>query len=140
MFKSGKQPGPDQIIMELYKWLDRENRQRLLNILNDWWLQGHTPHEILTARVVPTYEKRGVDDPANYGPISLLDSLCRIYVSLVRARIQKAADHKLSPTQYGFRPKRSAAHATYIIPRLQDWSEQKGGIMFFGTYRLGESL
>ena len=49
----------------------------------------------------------------------------KIYVSLVRARVHKAVEFTVSPTQYGFRPNRSTAHATYLIRRLQDWSEQK---------------
>ena len=45
--KVGKQPGPDQIVMKLYKWLDSENRQRLLNIFNSWWATGNIPAELL---------------------------------------------------------------------------------------------
>ena len=41
--KLGKQPGPDCIRMELYKWLNPANRQTLLNILNDWWAHGDIP-------------------------------------------------------------------------------------------------
>ena len=39
-------------------------------------------------------------------------------------------DSKISETQLGFRPKRSTAQATYLIRRLQDWSEQKGADLF----------
>ena len=51
----------------------------------------------------------------------------KIYTTLVRRRVQAAVEHKISSTQYGFRPRRSTAHAAYIIRRLQDWSEQKSG-------------
>ena len=128
--KVGKQPGPDQIVMELYKWLDSENRQHLLNIYNSWWATGNIPAELLTARVVPIYKKGDIDDPSNYRPISLLNSTYKIFVSLVRTRIQKAVGSKLSETQFGFRPNRSTSHATYIIRRLQDWSEQKGAELY----------
>lgn len=47
----------------------------------------------LTARVVPIYKKGGVDYPANYRPISLLNSLYKIFVSLVREKLEKAVDH-----------------------------------------------
>ena len=79
---------------------------------------------------MPIYKKGGIDDPSNYRPISFLNSLYRIYVSLIRARIQKAVGSKISETQFGFRPKRSTAQATYLIRRLQDWSEQKGADLF----------
>lgn len=128
--KIGKQPGPDQIFVELYKWLDSNNREKLLSILNHWWVHGHVPSEICEARVVPIYKQGGIDSPSNYRPISLLNSLYKIFVSLVRTRIQKAVDPKLASTQFGFRPKRSTAHATFIVRRLQDWSEQKGTDLF----------
>ena len=34
--KLHKQPGPDLIRMELFKWLDGSNRLLLLDILNQW--------------------------------------------------------------------------------------------------------
>ena len=123
--KVNTQPGPDHIVVELYKWLHTDNRKLLLDILNQWWLGATIPHDILMARVVPVYKKGDVDNPSNYRPISLLNALYKVYVPLVRARIQKAVEFKVSPTQYGFRPNRSSAHATYLIRRLQDWSEQK---------------
>ena len=65
----------------------------------------------MTARVVPIYKKGDIDDPSNYRPISLLNSTYKIFVSLVRTRIQKAVDSKLSETQFGFPPNRSTSHA-----------------------------
>ena len=123
--KVNKQRGPDCIAAELYKWLNNENEQFLLDILNHWWTGTTVPQDILLARVVPIYKKGDIDNPSNYRPISLLNAMYKIYVSLVRARVQKAVEFKVSPTQYGFRPNRSTAHATYLIRRLQDWSEQK---------------
>ena len=116
--KVNKHPGPDCIVAELYKWLNAENKIFLLDILNQWWTSATIPQDILLARVVPIYKKGDIDNPSNYRPISLLNVLYKIYVSPICARIE----HKVSPTQYGFRPNRSTAHATYLIRRLQDWS------------------
>ena len=41
------------------------------------------------------------------------------------SRVQQAVEFKVSPTQYGFRPNKSTAHATFLIRRLRDWAEQK---------------
>ena len=60
--KSNKQPGPDRMPMELFKWLNRCNRSPLLRILNNWWTQGEVPQEILHARVVPIFKKGNIDD------------------------------------------------------------------------------
>ena len=122
--KLRKQPGPDNMIMELYKWLDHGNRLKLSSILNTWWLEG-APEELFTARVVPIYKKGKIDEPTNYRPISLLNSLYKIYATLFRHRMQQAVESKVSSNPYGFRPNRSTAHAAYIIRRVQDSSEQK---------------
>ena len=120
--------------------LNNENKQFLLDILNHWWTDATVPQDILLARVVPIYKKGDIDNPSNYRPISLLNAMYKIYVSLARARVQKAVEFKVSPTQYGFRPNRSTAHATYLIRRLQDWSEQKKRTVLSGIDRLGESI
>lgn len=51
--KNNKQPGPDNVSMELLKWLSEENRQRLLELLNNWWINKDAPAELFLARVVP---------------------------------------------------------------------------------------
>ena len=76
--------------------------------------------------MVPIYKKGDKDNPSNYRPISLLNSLYNFLVVLIRARIQLAVEHKVSPTQFGFRPGRSTSQATFLVRRLQDWAEQKG--------------
>ena len=138
--KLNKQPGPDLIRMELFKWLDGSNRLLLLDILNQWWKEGGVPKEVLHARVVPIFKKGDIDDPSNYRPISLLNSIYKLFTALIRARIQSAVEFKVSPTQFGFRPRRSTAHAAFIIRRLQDWSEQKNSELIPCSYRLGESF
>ena len=49
--KKGKAPGPDDIRMELIKWLDQDSRRWLLNTTNGWWSRGKAADEIDHARV-----------------------------------------------------------------------------------------
>ena len=124
--KNNKQPGPDNIQMELLKWLNDDNRRRLLSLINTWWVTKSADVELFQARVVPIFKKGEADNAANYRPISLLSSVYKIYMIMIRQRMQHAIEDKLSATQYGFRPKRSTSHAIYIIRRLQDYAEVKG--------------
>ena len=41
--KKNKQAGPDGIAMELFKWMDAENRNFPLNIINQWWRHKQAP-------------------------------------------------------------------------------------------------
>ena len=124
--KNNKQPGPDGVQMELLKWLNLENRQCLLNLINSWWLSKKAPKELFLARVVPIFKKGDTDNAANYRPISLLSSIYKVYMIMIRQRMQNAIESHLSNTQYGFRPQRSTSHAIYVIRRIQDFAEAKG--------------
>jgi hypothetical protein len=73
--KSNKQPGPDGVTMELFKWLDDDNRRKILDLIHLWWMHEEAPADLFKARVVPIFKEGDVDNAANYRPISLLNSL-----------------------------------------------------------------
>ena len=60
----------------------------------------------------------------NYRPISLLSSLYNIYMIMIRARIQEEVEKAISCKQYGFRPAKRAAHAIYMIRRIQNYVDK----------------
>ena len=90
--KKGKAPGPDAVRMELIKWLGKENRQWLLNTMNNWWAEEIAPEELYHARVASIYKKGDTSKAENYRPLSLLSSLCKIYMILIRTRIQQEVE------------------------------------------------
>ena len=53
----GNPPGPDNIVMELYKWLDPSSRSYLLKILNNWRSNSYAPSVVSYIRVVPVHKK-----------------------------------------------------------------------------------
>ena len=61
------------------------------------------PKRAFCCQGCPALQKGDTDNAANYRPISLLSSLYKIYMMMIRQRMQDAIDDKLSPTQYGFR-------------------------------------
>ena len=121
--KKGKAPGPDGIIIELIKWLGHQNRILLLKTMNDWWNAEEAPRELYFATVATIYKKGETNRAENYRPISLLSGFYKMYMMLIRKRIQDEVEDLVSKAQYGFRPAKSTAHAIYIIRRLQDYAE-----------------
>ena len=81
------------------------------------------PEELEKANVVTLYKKGNVEDPANYRPISLLNSLYKIYASLIQTRLANSMDDRISDTQYGFRKKRSTNQPLFVARRLQEMAE-----------------
>ena len=66
--KNKKQPGPDDLQMELLKWLNAANRQLLLRLINSWWQSKEAPTELFLARVVPSSKKEILTTLPTIGP------------------------------------------------------------------------
>ena len=88
------------------------------------------PEEMELAQVVTLYKKGNVEDPSNYRPISLLQSLYKIYATMIQIRMATVIEEKIWKTQYGFRAKHSTAEALFITRRIQDFYETHGDKFF----------
>ena len=81
-------PGPDQAANELFRLLDDDNTQLLLDFYNKVWEVEEVPDEWKEAIVVSIYKGKGVDtDPANYRPISLLNVIYKVFAAMLQSRI-----------------------------------------------------
>ena len=83
------------------------------------------------ANVVTLYKKGNVEDPSNCRPISLLQSIYKIYAGMIKNRLADAIDDRMWKLQFGFRGKKSTAQTMLICRRLQDIIEKP--IMATGT-------
>ena len=74
---------------------------------------GFFPTGLKEAKVVPVFKSGDKQKLTNYRPISILPCLSKILEKIVYSRtIDFLNSHSvLCPTQYGFRPKQSTAHA-----------------------------
>ena len=110
--------------MEIFKELDNENLREILGILNNWWNEENIPEEQLQARVVMIYKKGDTSKYENYRPISLLNSMYKIYTAIIQKRLAEKLDKHLQKTQYGFRQDKSTADAIHIIRRIAENGHQ----------------
>ena len=83
------------------------------------------PESVEKADVVTLYKKGNVQNAANYRPISLLQTLYKIYASLIQIRMTKL-EKKLWKTQYAFRKARSTNQPLFITRRIQYFAESSG--------------
>ena len=67
----------------------------VLNIINHWWEEEGFPRELLKARVVLMYKKGEASDLANYRPISLLNSIYKIYAAMLQKRMAATESYGL---------------------------------------------
>ena len=125
--KRGKAPGPDEVRAELILFLDYWGQNQLLRLLNRCFESKTVPDSWKEAFVVSIYKGKGSDsDPANYRPISLLNTFYKIYAALLQKRLAISHDGKLRSTQYGFRSRRSTNDPLFILRRAQDLSIKTG--------------
>ena len=96
--------------MELFKRMHIGNREHILRILNKWWEAASAPEELSSARAVSFYMKGNTDDPANYRPIFLSNSMHKVCMSVIRTDCNKHC-----PMQYGFRQSPRIAHDIDLI-------------------------
>ena len=102
--KNNKAPGPDHNANELFRLLDEDSRVILVNYYNRVWMAGGAPDSWKEALVVSLYKGKGADtDPANYRPISLLNTIYKVFAAMLQARLAIIHDANLRHTQYGFR-------------------------------------
>ena len=122
--KDNKAPGPDQVPNEIFKLLDHNAELILLKAYNDIWTKGEVPNDWKEATVVSIYKGKGADtDPANYRPISLLNTIYKIFAAMLQTRLAKHHDQHLRKTQYGFRAHRGTQSPLHILRRSMEWSE-----------------
>ena len=122
--KRRKATGPDEIPMELFKEMNDDCIEEITKLLNLWWEKEDIPEETLRARVVLIYKKGDSGKYENYRPISLLNSIYKIYAAIIQKRLAKVIDEHLQKTQYGFRQKKSTADAIQLIRRTAEHGQQ----------------
>lgn len=95
---------------------------KLAKILNSYLVIGVFPNELKCARVVPIFKSGDPTQCSNYRPISLLNSIAKIYEMLIFDRLQNFIKRKniINKNQFGFQTKSgTTSAATVLVNSLQ---------------------
>ena len=123
--KSGKRGGKDRLPNEFWKSLRGAGLEELLSFFKQCWDSEGSPEQWKLAQVVGVFKKGAADDPANYRPISLLQTCYKLYARIIANRLSAGLDSHIRELQYGFRQGRSTSEAIYLVRRLQDLVDAK---------------
>ena len=83
----------------------------IFKILTDFWFQEHVPRDLKRTILRPFVKDNDKDktDPSKYRPISLLNTIMKIYGGIICKRVPFLEENKmLSPLQAAYRRGRSA--------------------------------
>ena len=125
--KKGKSPGDDDTSNEflLFVLSTSLGFSLVLSILNTCKRSASVPEAFHVGVIVALFKGKGKDDslPENYRPISLLNSLYKLYTIMILARLEEAIGDRISKWQYGFRKGRSVDDAVFSLLRVIELCE-----------------
>ena len=102
---SGKSPGPDGIVIEMFKSTLGQILPFLKTLFNDVYDRGEVPAGWCESIICPIYKSGSHREPQNYRGISLMNSISKIFNGILTVRVQKWAEENnvLDESQAGFR-------------------------------------
>ena len=124
--KSKKTPGPDNLRVELIKYLNAQNREALLVPYNAVLCEGKYFESLNLANIASIYKKGDPSKLENYRPIALLQTFYKLLAGMIKNRLSVSLEPWIQKTQYGFRPQKSTSQALFLARRLLDIAERQG--------------
>ncbi|KAK6181925.1 hypothetical protein SNE40_009702 [Patella caerulea] len=132
--KNGKASGEDMIPLEFYKVGIDKLMPVLLKLFNTVFFSGTFPESWTSSIILPLHKKGDRNNPGNYRGISLLNSISKIFVSILKTRLTLWSDEQslIVEEQAGFREGYSTIDNMFILNALiqKYLSKSKCGIFY----------
>ena len=130
---SGKAPGPDGLVGEVYKCLKNDIVPYLKSLYNIILSTGEFPDNWSKAILTPIHKKGNRQDPTNYRGIALTDVIGKIFTKILNERLVSWAEKngKFKEAQCGYRHKRSTVdHIFSLMGAIQKYISKKKGRLY----------
>ena len=128
--KNQKSPGPDGICAEMYKHTLNDTLPYLNKLFNEIFDSSIVPKEWCYSIITPIHKKGSLSNPNNYRGISLIDCICKIFVTILITRLSNWCDecNIIDEAQAGFRKHYSTIDNSFILMSLtQKYLSKKKG-------------
>lgn len=114
-FHKNKAPGPDTIPYEILQNLNKTNLIIILHLFNLILTDETIPKNWKQSTTVLIFKNDDKTNISNYRPITLLNTLYKVYATILNNRISKACDELalIHPNQSGFRKHHNTLQRVY---------------------------
>jgi hypothetical protein len=125
--KLNKSPGLDGIRNEVLKSLPTYWLEVVMELFNRIQANECFPDEITDIEVVMLYKKGDPTNPRNYRGISLINTILKLFSSIMLARLEKWAESSgvIPESQAGFRKKRGCTDHIFTIEAIRQISRRR---------------
>ena len=127
---NNRSPGPDGINIEMYKHTLTLELPYLNKLFNEIFDSGIFPLDWGKSIITLIHKKGSKTDPYNYRAISLIDSICKIFMNILNCRLSRWCEENtiLDESQAGFREGYSTIDNIFILTALaQKYLSKKRG-------------
>ena len=118
--RNGKAPGADQVTAEAIKAGGNALLHRLHSLLQTIWRTEQIPSTWKKAIIIPIHKKGDNSECKNYRGISLLSIIGKVFMKVIKSRLQKHREQTTREEQAGFRPNRGCCDQIFTIRQLME--------------------
>nr|CAH7766805.1 unnamed protein product [Callosobruchus chinensis] len=113
--KSKKSTGIDNIPAYIYKGLAEYLAKPLMHLFNLSISSRQFPNRLKTALVTPIHKNGNINEIKNYRPITLINTIAKIFESVLSAYLTKLLQPQISKFQHGFVAERTTVSNLCVL-------------------------
>ena len=118
--KNGKAPGPDGVKIEVLKAGSEESVKILPKIYNKELLTQKIPTYWKNATIILLHKKGSKSEVKNYRPISLMSHIYKLYMKIIKNRIERTLNENQPPEQAAYRTGYSTTDHLHTIRQIME--------------------
>ena len=120
LLKNRKSPGEDTITNEMIKHGGEKLHKEIIKLIKQIFQESRIPDDWKTSIVIPIFKKGDKQNPNNYRPINLLNSMLKITTKIIQNKLTEMIP--LCEEQQGYRLGRSCIDAIFVVRQIVEKS------------------